>query len=59
MLASGVQCHCNNPLSATGETLSPELGKAENGFQLVQFNLFVFVSLKPVWKRARRGLVHM
>lgn len=56
-LASSVRYYCNNPLSATGETCSPELGKGENGFQLFWFKLFVFVILKPVWKRAGRGLV--
>lgn len=40
-----------------GETRSPELRKGENGFQLFWFKLFVFVILKPVWKRAGRGLV--
>lgn len=36
-LVSGVKYHCNNPLSAMGETCSPELGKGENGFQLFRF----------------------
>lgn len=40
-----------------GETCNPELGKGENGFQLFWFKLFVFVILKPMWKRAGRGLV--
>lgn len=56
-LVSGVKYRCNNPLSAMGETCSPEPGEGENDFQLVWFKLFVFVILKPVWKRAGRGLV--